>query len=134
MMQMQQNCKASNQKCEKLIFEEILPDLAQNTKMAISQPSVDQDQNPLGVKSYLVIGIHQCHSHPIPRFCQFSLFLQWFTNRHLMNVKPLKINLRLFYDDLLYFEFILWTRWIDISLALIKREVLSDKQTVSPPF
>ena len=77
------NCKASIQKCEKLIFEEILPDLAQTTKMAISQPLVDLEQNPLGVKSYLAIGIHPCHSHPIPRFDKFSLFLQWLANHHI---------------------------------------------------
>ena len=61
---------------QQLIFEEILPDLAQDTKMAISQPLFELDQNPLGVESYLVIGIHQCNSHPIPRFEQFSLFFQ----------------------------------------------------------
>ena len=76
-------CKVRSQKCEKLFFEEIWPELAKNTKMAISLPLIDLDQNPLGVKSYLVIGIHPCYSQPIRRFDQFSLFLEWLTNRHL---------------------------------------------------
>ena len=56
------NCKASSQKWQKVVFEDILHDSAQDTKMAISQPLVDLDQNTLGAESYLVIGIHQCQS------------------------------------------------------------------------
>ena len=75
-MQIKQKMQSQESKMRKKKIEEILPDLAQMIKMAISQLLVNLDQNPLGVKSYLVIGIHPCYSHPIPRFDQFSLFLE----------------------------------------------------------
>ena len=83
MMQIKQKMQSQESKMRKKKIEEILPDLAQMIKMAISQLLVNLDQNPLGVKSYLVIGIHPCYCHPIPRFDQFSLFLEWLTDRHL---------------------------------------------------